>query len=258
VSPTRERAESLWRACRDREPIEPFTDEEPDLGLPAAYEIQRELRSLHLADGARVNGAKLGLTSRAKQEAMGVHAPLHGFLTDRMELAIDEALRVGERIHPRAEPEIAFVLGEDIAGPGATLRDVLAATSGVAVALEVIDSRFRDFRFKLPDVVADDASASAFVLGPPVPPEGIDLALAGCVLTRNGTVEATAAGAAVLGHPAAAVAWLANELGERGEVLRAGWVILSGGLTAPVPLGVGDHVVAEIAHLGSVTLRGVA
>jgi 2-oxo-3-hexenedioate decarboxylase len=250
-------AETLRRAEAERSPIEPFTDEDPGLTIERAYDVQRALRELHLAGGARIVGAKLGLTSRAKQVAMGVHAPLHGFLTDTMDLGVDEPLRVGSLIHPRVEPEIAFLVADTLAGPGVTVRDVLAATHRVCGALEVIDSRYRDFRFQLPDVVADNASAGGFVLGPPVDPEGLDLALLGCVLSRNGELEGTAAGAAVMGHPATAVAWLANELGERGEAIHAGWVVLSGGLTAPVALGAGDHVVAEFAHLGSVTLRGV-
>jgi 2-keto-4-pentenoate hydratase len=175
-----------------------------------------------------------------------------------MDLELDEPLSVGTKIHPRVEPEIAFLLCEDLAGPGVGVRDVAAATRAVCAALEVIDSRYRDFRFRLPDVVADNASAAGFVLGPPVRAEDLDLATLGCVLERNGEVAGTAAGAAVMGHPAAAVAWLANELGRAGEAVRAGWVVLSGGLTAPAPLGVGDHVTATFAHLGPVTLRGVA
>ena len=152
------------------------------------------------------------------------------------------------------EPEIAFVLGRDLAGPAVTANDVLRATEAVAAAVEVLDSRFADYRFTVPDVVADNASAGRYVIGAPVSPVGIDLRLVGVVLEHRGEVVATASGAAALGHPAAAVAWLARALTAVGEGLRAGQVVLSGGLTAAVPLRAGDTLVASVDRLGSVEL----
>jgi len=156
-------------------------------------------------------------------------------------------------IHPRAEPEIAFLLGRDLTAP-ATVTSVLAATEGVFAAVDILDSRYHDFRFTLPDVVADNASGGRIILGPQArrPDELVDLRLLGCVLRAGGAVVATAAGAAVAGHPAAAVAWLVNRLGAQGQSLRAGMLVLSGGLTAPVPLEPGTAITAELDGLGSI------
>jgi 2-keto-4-pentenoate hydratase len=163
-------------------------------------------------------------------------------------------LGVDEHINPRAEPEIVFVMGRDLSGAHATAIDVLRATSGVAVGIEVIDSRYQNYRFTMPDVVADNSSAGRFVVGTPVPVDGIDLRLVGVVLEHRGEVVATASGAATLGHPAAAVAWLVRSLAAEGLGLAEGDVILSGGLTAAVPVSAGDVVVASIDRLGTVEL----
>ena len=164
---------------------------------------------------------------------MGINEPVYGWLTDAMALEADSSLKLSTVIHPRVEPEIVFILGQALAGPGVGVHDVLEATSAICCGLEVIDSRFIDFRFLLPDVIADNTSASRFVLGSiKAPPAGIDLSLTGCLFEENGAVAATAAGAAILGHPATAVAKLANFLGQRGRQLEAGWIVLSGGLTA--------------------------
>ena len=162
-------------------------------------------------------------------------------------------IKLSEFIHPRVEPEIAFVLARDVEAP-ATVSSVLAATESVFGAIDVLDSRYEDFRFTLPDVIADNASASRFLVGPrSVAPSDLeDLRLLGCVLREDGDVAATAAGAAVMGHPAASVAWLANQLAERGEVLKAGWTVFSGGLTAPIPLSAGSSVTAEFDGLGTI------
>jgi len=179
---------------------------------------------------------------------------VRGFLASANALDLGEPLVTGGLIQPRAEPEIVFVLGRDLSGPAVTAADVLAATAGVATGIEILDSRFLDYRFTMPDVIADNTSAGRYVVGAPVPPEGIDLRLAGVVLEHNGEVTATAAGAAALGHPAAAVAWLARSLAAAGEGLRAGQIVFSGGLTAAVPLRPGDVVVASIDRLGAVEL----
>jgi 2-oxo-3-hexenedioate decarboxylase len=225
-----------------------------DFDQTTAYRVQNALVRRRLARGERLVGGKLGLTSRAKQIAMGVDEPLYGFVTSGMAHPDGARLDLKEYIHPRVEPEIAFVLADPLEGPGVTTDDVLAATRFVCPALDVIDSRYEGFSFKHLDAIADNASSAAFALGNDYSAPTADLALAGCVLEVDGKVVDSAAGAAVMGHPAAAVAFMANELGAAGEYLQPGWVVLSGGLTAPVPLTPGRTVTATIAGLGSVTL----
>ncbi len=245
-------AERLRDAEDGRREVGKLTDELPELSVVTAYEVQRIGFERRLAEGDRFVGYKLGLTSRAKQLAMGVEDPLWGRL--RAGLLHDEELplELGALIHPRVEPEIAFLLGDELDGATATTASVLAATRGVFPALEILDSRFLDFKFALPDVIADNASAAGVVCGGRLlTPETVDLQLEGMVLRRDGEVVDTAAGAAVSGHPAAAVAWLARQVGS----LPAGAIVISGGLTAPVTLAPGMTVSAQFTHLGSVTLR---
>lgn len=247
-------ADRLGHAERERRAIPQLVADHPDLDVATAYETQRIGFERRLAAGDRLGGYKLGLTSRAKQEAMGVDAPLWGRLADSMFMAEEDPLVVGDLIHPRAEPELVFLLGEDVVGSGATIASVLRATAGVLPGLEILDSRYEDFRFTLPDVIADNASAAKVLMGGRlISPRDFDPRLEGMVLRSGGEVVHTAAGAAVSGHPAAAVAWLANRVGR----LEAGSVIFSGGLTAPVPLHPGGTVTAEFTHLGSVTVRAV-
>lgn len=245
-----ELAARLSKAVADRTAIAKLTDEFPELDNPAGYRIQHELRAV----AGPLAGWKLGLTSRAKQAQVGVTSPIYGFLPATAALDLGEALDTSVLIQPRCEPEIVFTIGRDLAGPHVTAADVLAATSGVAVGIEVLDSRFVDYGFTIADVVADNTSASGFVVGAPVTPAGFDLRLVGVLLERNGRVVATAAGAASLGDPAAAVAWLVRQLAAEGEGLRAGQIVLSGGLTAAVPVAPGDVVAASIDRLGSVEL----
>jgi len=245
-----ELAARLSKAIADRTAIDQLSDDAPDLDLAAGYAIQRVLRE----QAGPLAGWKLGVTSRAKQAQVGVSDPIFGFLAGANALDLGEPLQTGELIQPRAEPEIVFVMGRDLAGPHVTAVDVLAATSGVAVGIEILDSRYRDYRFTMADVCADNTSAGRFVVGAPVPVAGIDLRLVGVVLERNGEVVGTASGAASLGHPAAAVAWMVRTMAADGEGLRAGEVILSGGLTAATPVSPGDVVVASIDRLGSVEL----
>jgi 2-oxo-3-hexenedioate decarboxylase len=246
-------ADALLTARRERKAIAPLTDDHPELDLAGAYEVQDLFFAGLLAEGERVVGAKLGLTSRAKQEVMNVGDPLYGRVTDSMLLEHGAAVDVDNLIQPRAEPEIAFLLARELAGP-ATVTSVLAATDVVMCAVDVLDSRYENYRFQLPDVVADNCSSGRFLLGPLArrPDEMIDVRLVGCVLRSQGNVVATAAGAASMGHPAAAVAWLANRLAERGESLPAGSLVFSGGLTAPIPISHGSHITAEFDGLGMV------
>jgi 2-keto-4-pentenoate hydratase len=249
----RSMADALIAAERERKPIAPFTDAAPGLDAETGYQAQRLVVQHRLDRGERLIGAKLGLTSRVKQEAMGVHEPLYGWLTSGMAHPHGEPLPLGELIHPRVEPEIAFLIGREIRPP-ATITSVLEATEAVLAAVEVLDSRYEDFRFRLPDVVADNASGSRIVLGPraSVPHDLCDLRLLGCVLRVQGDVVATAAGGAVMGHPAAAVAWLVNRLSPEDWRLEPGALVLSGGLTAPVPMRPGSVVSAEFDGLGTI------
>jgi 2-keto-4-pentenoate hydratase len=243
-------AARLSAARVDRTAIAPISDEDPSFDLATGYSVQALQRD---KAGALV-GWKLGVTSRAKQAQVGVDSPIRGFLAASHVLDVGESLTVDEHINPRAEPEIVFVMGHALAGEHVTAIDVLRATSGVAAGIEIIDSRYQDYRFTMADVVADNSSAGRFVVGTPVPGDGIDLRLVGVVFEHRGEVVATASGAATLGHPAAAVAWLVRSLAAEGLGLAEGDVILSGGLTAAVAVSAGDVVVASIDRLGSVEL----
>jgi 2-keto-4-pentenoate hydratase len=244
-------AEQRLREAREkRQAIAPLTDDLTGFDLDHGYAVQRLARE----SAGELAGWKLGVTSRAKQAQVGVDAPIRGYLTVDAALDVGAPLRVDEHIAPRTEPEIVLIMGRDLAGAHVTAAQVLAATEAVAVGIEVLDSRYLDYRFTMPDVVADDASAGRFVVGAPVPLTGIDLRLVGVVFEKNGALVATASGAASLGHPAAAVAWLVRSLAADGEGLRAGDIVLSGGLTAAVNVGAGDVVTATIDRLGSVEL----
>ncbi len=246
-------ADQLLVARRERKAITPFTDDHPEFDLATAYEVQDLFVGGLVEEGQRVVGAKLGLTSRAKQEVMAVANPLYGKVTDAMILEYGAAVDVGNLLQPRVEPEIAFLLGRDLEGP-ATVSQVLAATEVVFCGMDVLDSRYEGYRFKLADVVADNCSSGRFLIGPRAlrPSEAGDLRLLGCVLRDHGQVVATAAGAASMGHPAAAVAWLADRMAERGEAIPAGSLIFSGGLTVPIAITTGSFVSAEFDGLGAV------
>jgi 2-keto-4-pentenoate hydratase len=245
-----ELAARLAKAAAGRAAIAPLSDGLAGLDAAAGYAIQALARE----QAGPLAGWKLGVTSRAKQAQVGLDEPVRGFLAAANGLDLGQPLVTAELIQPRAEPEIVFILGRDLSGPAVTAADVLAATAGVAAGIEILDSRFTGYRFTMPDVIADNTSAGRYLVGAPVPPAGIDLRLIGVVLEHNGEVTATAAGAASLGHPAAAVAWLTRSLAAAGEGLHAGQIVLSGGLTAAVPLRPGDVVVASIDRLGTVEL----
>ena len=250
-------AGTLLDAERNRTDRGPITDEWPGLDLAAGYAAQDELLRRKQEAGERIIGVKLGLTSRAKQQRMGIDAPLTGWLTDAMVLPAGVPVPQAELIHPRAEPEIVFVLGRSLTGPGVTAATALAAVDTVFAGLEVIDSRYRDFRFTLPDVIADNASSARFVLGPVGRrPEDLDLAMEACLLEVDGAIVDSATGAAVQGHPAEALALAANDLGRRGITLEAGWLVLTGGMTDAVFVEPGHTVAAHFTSLGSVVLQG--
>ncbi|WP_418647002.1 2-oxo-3-hexenedioate decarboxylase [Thauera butanivorans] len=233
-----------------------ITDEHPDMDWDDAYAIQDEIRRRKIARGNRVIGLKAGLTSHAKMKQMGVETPVFGFLVDYFSVPEGSEINTSELIHPKVEPEIAFVTKAPLRGPGCHIGAVLAATDFVIPAIEVIDSRYRDFKFDLKSVVADNCSSSRFVVGGSMAgADDVDLRTTGIVLEKNGEPVAFGAGAAVLGHPAAAVAMLANMLGERGEEIPAGSLILSGGITEAVAVQPGDDVTLRVQGLGSVSVR---
>lgn len=233
-----------------------ITDENPDMDWDDAYAVQAALLALKLARGERLAGLKCGLTSHAKMKQMGVDMPVFGFMTDRYAVPDGGEASMAELIHPKVEPEICFVTRHELRGPGCHIGSVLAATDFVLPGIEVIDSRYRDFKFDLKSVIADNTSASRFVVGGrPVAPDRIDLRTAGIVLEKNGVAVALGAGAAVLGHPAAAIAMLVNHLGRRGEALPAGTLVMSGGVTEAIAVAAGDHVCLRVQGCGSTSMR---
>lgn len=249
-------AGSLLDAYASGVPIRPLTEAEPDLTLADAYAIQQAQVERWLAGGARIKGHKVGLTSAAMQRQLGVDQPDYGHLLDTMFHTDGAPIDTGRFLQPRIEPEIAFVLGRPLRGPGVTAADAAAAVEFVLPALEIIDSRIADWKITLADTVADNASSGGVVLGTtPVRPDGLDLSLTGCLLHRNGNLVDTGAGGAVLGSPLNALIWLANTLGPMGVTLEAGHVILPGSITAAIPVAAGDTVTAAFAGIGTVTAK---
>ncbi|MBF6183880.1 MULTISPECIES: 2-keto-4-pentenoate hydratase [Nocardia] len=227
------------------------------LDLATAYTAQDIALRLRLARGERLTGVKLGVTSKAKQRQVGVDAPSTAWLTDAMILPIGAPVPRARLIQARAEPEIAFVMGRRLAGPGVSAATALAAVDHVLGAIEIIDSRFSGYRFSMMDAVADNNSSGRYVTGPIARrPEDLDLALEACLLEVDGEVVDSATGAAVHGHPAEALAFAANTLAERGLAIEPGWVVLTGGMTDAVPVAPGARIAAHFTHLGSVTVAG--
>ncbi|MGB6113517.1 MAG: 2-oxopent-4-enoate hydratase, partial [Comamonas sp.] len=233
----------LHQALNDCTVLAPLSQRHPEITLADAYAIQQQLMKLRLAAGERVIGKKIGVTSQAVMDMLGVFQPDFGWLTDAMVYNEGEAIPMSRLIQPKAEGEIAFVLRKTLKGPGVTVADVLAATEGVMACFEIVDSRIEDWKIRIQDTVADNASCGVFVLGDRlVDVRDVDLTTCGMVLEKNGEIVATGAGAAALGHPANAVAWLANTLGAHGTALEAGEVVLSGSLGAMVPVKTGDNL----------------
>jgi 2-oxo-3-hexenedioate decarboxylase len=228
----------------------------PEIEADDGYAIQHEIRRRKQARGHKIIGVKAGLTSRAKMIQVGVDQPSYGFLADYFALPDGGEVVTSALIHPRVEPEIAFVLKRELEGPGCHIGAVLAATDFVLPAMEIIDSRYKNFKFDFPSVVADNSSSARFVLGGRTRNvEDVDLRTMGIVLEKNGAPFSFGAGAAVLGHPASAVAMVVNLLARRGEGLPAGALILTGGITEAVSVAPGDHVQLRTQSLGSVSIR---
>ncbi|MEI3605987.1 fumarylacetoacetate hydrolase family protein [Pseudogracilibacillus sp. SE30717A] len=251
--------EYLLYAERDVHEVIKITDEYPGLTIDQAYELQDGLLSRRIKENnTKKVGIKLGLTSKAKQEMMGVNDAIYGYLHADMLAHEWEPINRNELIHPKIEPEIAFFIGEDIIGENITEEDILRATKYVAPALEVIDSRYKDFRFTLVDVVADNCSSAKFVVGSKLTlPDAVDLGNIGMVMSKNGQVQQTGSSAAVLGHPLKAMVWAANQLGAKGKGFKNGDIVLSGAMSEAITLESGDTVVADFDSLGAVTVSCV-
>jgi len=245
-------AQTLFAAQRERRLLDPPSDREP-LGDDVAYRVQEILLGLHREAGAELSGYKVGFTSLAKQKQMGIDDPIFGFLTAAMELPVG-SLPLAGTVQPRLEPEIAFRLGADLGGPDVGRADVIAASSEVIAALELLDSRYRDFRFNLADVVADNTSAAGYLLAASgLPADSVDLLAEAVEFSVGGGEPQRATGEAVQGDPAEAVAWLARRV-----PLRAGQLILSGGMTVATPVAAGDRVRATFSNLGEIDVRATA
>lgn len=244
-------------AMRHRLPLEPLTHTHPGIDVDDAYQISLRWLRQREAAGERVIGKKIGVTSKAVQDMLDVHQPDFGFLTDRMQLADGAiaSLSALSLIQPRAEGEIAFMLRKDLQGPGITRQDVLDATAWVAPCFEIVDSRIRHWQIRIEDTVADNASCGVFVVGSQrTDPAALDLANVTMRMLRNGQAAGSGRGEAVQGHPAEAVAWLANTLGARGIPFRAGEIILSGALAPLVPAQPGDFFTMDIDGLGGCSI----
>ncbi|MDH4616152.1 fumarylacetoacetate hydrolase family protein [Brevibacillus sp. AY1] len=246
--------EYLLSAEKERREVVKVTDQYPDLTIEQAYAIQEQLIARKEQEGARRIGLKLGLTSKPKQQMMGVHEAIYGYLTHDM-LALEwEGIAFDQLIHPKAEPEIAFFMGEDLQGTNVTALDVLQATQYVAPAIEIIDSRYLNFKFTLVDVVADNCSSAKFVIGNKWhSPAGLDLGNLGMFMSKNGAVSQVGSSSAVLGHPATSVAWAVNKLGAEGKGLKKGDVVLSGAISEAIAFEAGDTIQVQFAELGSVS-----
>ncbi len=251
-----ELAEHLENAELQAFDVTKITDDYPEMDWEDAYDIQWEIRRRKIERGNKIVGLKMGLTSYAKMNQMGVDTPIYAFLADYFNVLDGGTIKIDELIHPKVEAEIAVITNKTLSGPGCTVAHVLDAIGSVVPAVEVIDSRYENFRFDLKSVVADNASSSRFVTGGNLKRiEDVDLKTLGVVMEINGQVVATGAGAAVLGHPAASVAMLANMLAERGEEIPAGTFIMTGGITAAVTVNAGDSVCVRYQDLGCVSMQ---
>lgn len=250
--------DELYTALRERRTVPPLTARHPELTIEEAYRISLRMVTRRVdGDGETIVGKKTGVTSLPVQRMLGVHQPDFGYLTDAMQYADGARLPIGaQMIQPRAEGEIAFILGRDLVGPGVTNADVLAATEAVAPCFEIVDSRIDDWKIRIQDTVADNASSGLFLLGEDrADPRGIDFYTVGMVVEKNGQVISTGAGAAAVGTPVGCVAWLANTLGALGVPLRAGEIILSGSLVPLEPVVPGDQMKVTIGGIGAATVR---
>ena len=246
-------ASELFDSLKQQKIIQPLTDRYPEIDIKDAYQISRQFLSLREAVGEKVIGKKIGVTSSVVQEMLGVDQPDFGFLTDAMRVQNRSTFSIEDSlIQPRAEAEIAFILKEDLFGPGVSKEDVIAATDKILPCFEIVDSRIENWNIKIQDTVADNASCGIFILGEGhCSPEKFSMEELSVEVTKNGKFLSAGQGSAVQGHPAQAVAWLANTLGEYGIPLLKGEVILSGSLVPLEPAKAGDKFSMELKGDGT-------
>lgn len=246
-------AGELYKAERNAYEVDKFADQFPELDVELAYTIQERLIELKCKqENTKISGRKLGLTSKSKQEMMGVHEPSYGVLLDSMQLFEGEPISTKPLIHAKVEPEIAFVFDKEVSGDHITVTDIFDAAAYITPAMEIIDSRYRNFDFTLPDVVADNSSSSHYLFSEKFyPVNEVDLRLMGMVFKKNGEIVATSAGAAVMGHPARAIAWMANKIRERNQSIQPGEVVLSGALSKAFAIAPGDHFSVSFDGIGA-------
>jgi 2-oxopent-4-enoate/cis-2-oxohex-4-enoate hydratase len=248
--------DELYEAWLSRSTVPPLLEREPEITIADAYKIQLRFVERRVQAGEKIIGKKIGVTSKPVQDFLGVYQPDFGQLTSGMVYQEGEVIDLGKLIQPKAEAELAFVLKEDLIGPGITAMDVIRATDYVAPCFEIVDSRITAWKIKIQDTVADNASCGVFVIGKTRgDPRKLDITLAGMVLEMNGEVHSTGVGAAVQGSPVNAVVWLANTLGALGIPFRAGEVILSGSQSPLVPVLDGDELVCTVGGLGSCRVK---
>ena len=251
--------DELYQSLLDRQPVLPLTDREADITIEDAYQIQLRMIQRRLDAGEHVVGKKIGVTSKVVMDMLKVNQPDFGHLLSGMVYNEGQPISAGTMIAPKAEAEVAFILARDLEGPGVTAADVLRATDCVMPCFEIVDSRIKDWKIKIQDTVADNASCGVLTLGGlRKSPRDIDLALAGMVLEKNGEIISTSCGASVQGSPVNAVAWLANTLGRLGIGLKAGDIILSGSQSPLVPVVAGDSLYCSVGGLGGTSVRFVA
>ena len=250
--------DELYEALTAGKTVSPLTSRGFDITIEDAYHIQQRMLARRIEKGEKVVGKKIGVTSKAVMNMLGVGQPDFGYLLDGMVYNEGESIPMSSLIQPKAEGEIAFLLNKDLMGPGLTAADILAATEGVMACFEIVDSRIQDWKIKIQDTVADNASCGVFVLGDKlVDPKKVDLALCGMVLEKNGEIVVTGAGAATMASPVNAIVWLANTLGRLGIGLNAGDIVLSGALGAMVPVKAGDSLRCTIGGIGGCSVRFV-
>jgi 2-oxopent-4-enoate/cis-2-oxohex-4-enoate hydratase len=249
----------LYEALRARRTLEPLSVRNPGLTIEDAYGVSLAFLKRRLADGERTIGKKIGLTSVAVQEMLGVRQPDFGFLTDAMQVADGGTVELAKHlIQPRAEAEIAFRLEKELKGPGVTMQHVLEATEYVAACFEIVDSRVQGWKVRIVDTIADNASCGVFVIGPErIDPRGTDLAILKAVVRKNGELVSEGLGSAVQGSPLASVAWLANRLADYGVSLAAGDIVLSGSLVPLEPVAAGDVFEMDLGGIGTASVRFV-
>lgn len=249
-------AQELYKAEKGNYQVPTISAENADMSIEDAYAIQLENVARKKEDGEKIIGMKVGLTSKAVQKLLGVNEPDYGHLTNKMLLLEGEICSMSDLIQPKVEGELAFCLKKTLKGPGVTIADVYNATDYVIPAIEIVDSRIKDWKIKLADTIADNGSSAKLMLGGKMTPiEKVDMRLIGMMLEKNGEVVSTGTGAEVWGNPAAAVAWLVNKLSEFDIALEAGNIVLSGAVTAMETVQAGDIFTVSFQGMGSVTVK---